>query len=29
MVKKTKPKKDPDKWWIKPPRSSRICLTLL
>lgn len=26
MAKKTKPKKDPDKWWIKPPRSSRICL---
>ena len=23
MVKKSKPKK---KWWIKPPRSSRICL---
>ncbi len=25
MVKKTKPKNE-DKWWIKPPRSSRICL---
>jgi len=23
MVKKSK---DPKKWWIKPPRSSRICL---
>ena len=26
MAKKIKPKKDADKWWIKPPRSSRICL---
>ncbi len=26
MVKKIKPKKSEDKWWIKPPRSSRICL---
>ena len=26
MVKKIKPKKESEKWWIKPPRSSRICL---